>query len=251
MSSILNIRNKLIITLVNIFFIVSVAVGNYLIFTFYFLTTIIVVLLFRPDFKQLLKRVSLVFLYPFFISIFIPFANEGAIVAKIDLKVFTLAVTDNGLAIFAAVLIKSFLSILLLASLLVSTDEMELLHELRKIHLPKVIVSIIFLMYRYIFLITEEFRIGQQAIKSRVFQKSYHTVNKRLTHVIGNLFIKSIDRAENVYRSMESRGFDGNFYVVEKENTNGSLNIALNITLLLIFILIPASIKVIEITSIL
>jgi len=246
LSSILNIRNKLIITLVNIFFIVSVARGSYLIFAFYFLATLIVVFLFKPKFKQLVKRVSLVFLYPFFISIFIPFANEGAIVAKIDLKVFTLAVTDNGLAIFATVLIKSFLSILLLASLIVSTDEIELLHGLRKIHLPAVIVSIIFLMYRYIFMVTEESRTGQMAIKSRVFQKSYHTVNKRLTHVMGNLFIKSLDRAENVYKSMESRGFDGNFYIVEKENAKGSLNIAL----LLIFILTPMSIKIIELTSI-
>ena len=247
MSSILNIRNKLIITLVNIFFIVSVVRGRYLIFVFYFLATIIVVFLFKPNFKRLIKRVSLVFLYPFFISIFIPFANEGAIVAKIDLRIFTLAVTDNGLAIFATVIIKSFLSILLLASLLVSTDEIELLHGLRKIHLPAIIVSIIFLMYRYIFLITEESRVGQQAIKSRVFQKSYHTVNKRLTHVIGNLFIKSLDRAENVYKSMESRGFDGNFYIVEKENAKGSLNIAL----LLIFILAPISIKIIEMVNIL
>jgi len=246
LSSILNIRNKLIITLVNIFFIVSVARGSYLIFAFYFLATLIVVFLFKPKFKQLVKRVSLVFLYPFFISIFIPFANEGAAVAKIDLKVFTLAVTDNGLAIFATVLIKSFLSILLLASLIVSTDEIELLHGLRKIHLPAVIVSIIFLMYRYIFMVTEESRTGQMAIKSRVFQKSYHTVNKRLTHVMGNLFIKSLDRAENVYKSMESRGFDGNFYIVEKENAKGSLNIAL----LLIFILTPMSIKIIELTSI-
>ncbi|MCG2791071.1 MAG: hypothetical protein L6305_04895, partial [Actinomycetia bacterium] len=65
MSNILNIRNKLIITLVNIFFIVSVVKGRYLIFAFYFLATIIVVFLFKPDFKQLVKRVSLVFLYPF------------------------------------------------------------------------------------------------------------------------------------------------------------------------------------------
>jgi len=246
LSSILNIRSKLIIILVNIFFIVSVAVGNYLILAFYFLATLIVVFLFKPDFKQLVKRVSLVFLYPFFISIFIPFANEGAALAKIDLKIFTLAVTDNGLAIFATVLIKSFLSILLLASLIVSTDEIELLYGLRKIHLPKVIVSIIFLMYRYIFLIVEESRTGQQAIKSRVFQKSYCTVNRRLTNVMGNLFIKSLDRAENVYRSMESRGFDGNFYIMEKENAKGSLNTAL----LLIFILTTASIKVIELINV-
>jgi cobalt/nickel transport system permease protein len=247
LSSILDIRNKLIITLVNIFFIVSVVKGRYLIFAFYFLTSILIVFLFKPGFKHLLSRVFLVFLYPFFISIFIPFVNEGTILARIDLKVFTLVVTDNGLTIFATVLIKSFLSILLLASLLISTDEIELLYGFRKIHFPVIIVSMIFLMYRYIFLMTEEFRTGQMAIKSRVFQKSYHTVNKRLSYLMGNLFIRSLDRTENVYKSMESRGFDGNFYIIEKENTGGGLNIAL----LSVFILIPVSIKIIELFDIL
>jgi len=189
----------------------------------------------------------LVFLYPFFMSIFIPFVNKGTILVRINLKIFTLVVTDNGLTIFATVLIKSFLSILLLASLLISTDEIELLHGFRKIYFPAIIVSIIFLMYRYIFLMTEEFRTGQMAIKSRVFQRSYHTVNKRLSYLIGNLFIRSLDRTENIYKSMESRGFDGNFYIVEKESARRGLNIAL----LSVFILIPVSIKAIELFGIL
>ena len=242
----LNIRTKLIITLVNIIFIVSIDKGKYSLFALYFALAVIIVLLFKPNFTRLVKRVFLVFLYPFFISIFIPFANNGNALFELDLKIFTLTLTDNGLTIFLTVLIKSFLSILLMASLLISTDEIELLHGLRRIYFPRIIVSIIFLMYRYIFLIADESRAGQLAIRSRVFQKSYKTVNKKLTYLMGNLFIKSFDRAENVYRSMESRGFDGNFYVVEDGAAVGNLNIALLFT----FILAPISIKVIELVNI-
>jgi len=102
-------------------------------------------------------------------------------------------------------------------------------------------------MYRYFFVIREEAYIGQLAIKSRIFKKSYKTLNKRLTFLAGNLLIKSFDRAENIYRSMESRGFDGNFYLTEK---NESPNRASWI-LIICFILISISIKIIELLKIL
>ena len=243
MSNILNIRQKLIITLVNIFFIVSVGNGRFLILSFFSLTSVIIILLFSPDIKKLVKRVLIIFLYPLFASIFIPFLSEGSEIARIDLKIFDLIITDNGLTVFITVFIKSFLSVLLMASLLLSSSEMELLSGLRKIHFPRIIVSIIFLIYRYIFLIIDESRAGQMAIKARVFKRrSYGAINKKLAHLMSNLFIKSISRAENVYRSMESRGFDGNFYMVE---TAEGVKIPANI-ILPVFILLPLSLKIIE-----
>jgi len=53
--------------------------------------------------------------------------------------------------------------------------------------MPKIMVSIIFLMYRYVFLIREESRTGQVAINSRVFKKSYYTANRKLAYLMGNL----------------------------------------------------------------
>ncbi len=242
-----DIRTKLLITLANIVFIVSVGKGVYLILALYFIIILIIIIMFKPKISLLIKRAFLVFLYPFFISIFIPFASEGNNILAIDLKIFNLAVTDNGLTTFFTVIIKSFLSILLLTALITSTGEIELLHGLRKIYFPKIIVSVIFLMYRYQFLIREEARIGQLAINSRVFQKSYKSVNKKLVFLAGNLFIRSFDRAENVYRSMESRGFDGNFYTMEKQVKNNKLNIFI----ISIFILILVSVKVVEFLGIL
>jgi len=243
----LDVRTKLIITLVNIVFIVSVGNGEYLLLYLYLIVAAAIILLFKPLIKHFIKRVFLVFLYPFCISIFIPFIHEGSSILTIDLNIFSLTITDNGITIFLTVIFKSFLSMLILTALVTSTDEIELLHGLRKIYFPKIIVSIIFLMYRYIFLIREEARIGQMAINSRVFQKSYRSVNKKLAYLAGNLIIESFDRAENVYKSMESRGFNGDFYIID----NSVKSCKLSISILFIFALAPLSLKTVELLNIL
>jgi len=164
---------------------------------------------------------------------------------------FILNITNDGIMIFFTTIFKSFLSIIIFTSLVISTNDMELLGGLRKIHLPKVIVSIIFLMYRYLFLIRDEARAGQLAINSRVFRKSYHNVNKKLAYLAGSLFIKSFDRAENIYKSMESRGFDGEFHEakdcikgIKKNNLSGWLTVA-------VFAIALSAIKYIELSKLL
>ena len=242
----LTVRDKLIIVLINIIFIVSVAKGQYLVLALFGVLALFVMVLFNPDYRKIPGRVFTVFLYPLFVSIFIPFINPGSVLAELDLRLFTITITDNGLTTFLTVLIKSFLSILLVASMMLSTDEKELFHGLRKIKVPRIMVSIMFLMYRYVFLIREESRAGQMAINSRVFKRSHYTVNRKLTYLMGNLFIKSFDRAENIYRSMESRGFTGEFHITEKTVKSSNLSIAF----LLTFIIIPASIKIVELARI-
>jgi cobalt/nickel transport system permease protein len=105
-------------------------------------------------------------------------------------------------------------------------------------------------MYRYLFLIKEEAYTGQLAIKSRIFKKSYRAFNKRLAFLSGNLLIKSLDRAENVYKSMESRGFDGNFYSIHSAEKNFNTN-KLNWSFTACFILFILSIKAMEFLRIL
>lgn len=232
-------------------FVVSTAKGNYLILLIYLAPVLAAVFIFRPGLQLLIKRVLFLFLFPLSISIFIPFTNRGNIVYGLDMNFFILNITDNGIMIFFTAILKSFLSIIILTSLVISTKDMELLGGLRKIYLPKIIVSIIFLMYRYLFLIRDEAKIGQLAINSRVFQKSYHNVNKRLAYLAGTLFIKSFDRAENIYKSMESRGFEGEFHELNysgkdfaKNNLSGWLTVA-------IFAIALAAIKYIELAKLL
>ncbi len=191
--------------------------GSYFILLFYFLLAVLAVILFKPPFFLYLKRVFTVFIFPLSVSVFIPFANRGNELFSFNIFHYPISATDSGLAIFITVLAKSFISVMVLAALVTSSGDIEILQGLRKIYFPKTIVSIIFLMYRYFFLIRDQSRAGQIAISGRVFKRSYHTVNKRLAFLAGSLFIKSFDRAENVYKSMESRGFDGDFYAVKQK----------------------------------
>ncbi len=239
-------KTKLIITLTSIFFLISTGKGHYYILLLYFILGILIIFLFRPGFLVLLKRTFLLFLFPLSVSVFIPFANKGNVLFKINLNIFTISVTDNGLTIFLTVLSKSFISILILSALVISTSDNELLNGLRKIYVPSIIVSIIFIMYRYFFLLREESNTGQLAIKSRTFQKSYKTFNKKLAFLAGNLIIKTFDRAENIYKSMESRGFDGNFYIIEKDSSLSRINWII----ITCFILMLVFVKIVEILRI-
>ena len=137
----ITVRDKLIIVLINIIFIVSVAEGRYLVLALFGVLALFVMVLFKPDYRKLPRRVFAVFLYPLFISIFIPFVNPGNILAELDLRLFTITVTDDGLVTFLTVLIKSFLSILLVASMMLSIDEKELFHGLGKIKMPTIILE--------------------------------------------------------------------------------------------------------------
>ena len=78
----LTIRDKLIIVLVNIIFIVSVNLGNYLLLGLFAVLSLSVMVIFKPDYGRLPKRVALVFLYPLFVSVFIPFVHEGIVLAR-------------------------------------------------------------------------------------------------------------------------------------------------------------------------
>ena len=232
MKKLIDIRVKLIVTVITIFFIVSVPKSSYIIFCFYFLLCIITSMIFKPDFVKFIKRLSRLYLIPFFLSIFIPFAGIGKVLYELDLNIITLRITDAGLATFYTVLIKSFLSLFLICALIVSTDEREIFWGLRKLHVPKIVVSIIFLMYRYLFLFKDEFETGKRAVNSRIFSRSGFIKNKKTAYLIGSLFIRAFTRAENIYMAMQSRGFSGSFYLLSECPRINKANITIIITLL-------------------
>ena len=72
----MGVRDKLIIVLINIIFIVSIAKGRYLVLAFFGALVLFIMLLFKPDYRRLPGRVFTVFLYPLFVSIFIPQALD-------------------------------------------------------------------------------------------------------------------------------------------------------------------------------
>jgi cobalt/nickel transport system permease protein len=65
-------------------------------------------------------------------------------------------------------------------------------------------------MYRYVFLIEDELMTMKLAKESRSFGGPALFHAKAFSNILGSLFIRSYERAEEVYLAMCARGFDGN-----------------------------------------
>ncbi len=86
----------------------------------------------------------------------------------------------------------------------------QLLQALRRIYVPTVVVAMLAFMYRYVFVLWDELARMRTARNARNFEQvSLFQKWKYLAQMIGLLLIRSMDRAERVYKSMLARGWDG------------------------------------------
>ena len=106
---------------------------------------------------------------------------------------------------------------LMASFLLVATTGMEgICGALRKLHMPKLLTSLLLLTYRYISVLLEEVSVMTTAYQLRApGQKGIHISS--WGSFLGQLILRSMDRAEALYGSMVVRGFHGEFHYADKE----------------------------------
>jgi cobalt/nickel transport system permease protein len=109
--------------------------------------------------------------------------------------------------VFLSALIKSNLCILAMILLTFTTPFYEILEALRRIRFPALMLTTLALMYRYLPVLGEESRRMQRARASRTFDQSYRLQWKSLIAIVGQLFIRSVERAERIYLAMCARGW--------------------------------------------
>ena len=99
--------------------------------------------------------------------------------------------------------------------LIATTTIEEICYALRQLHVPKILTSLLLLTYRYISLLLEQVGIMTEAYHLRApGQKGIHI--SAWGSFLGQLLLRTMDRAEALYESMELRGFHGEFYYAEK-----------------------------------
>ena len=117
---------------------------------------------------------------------------------------------SGGMVSMLTLMLKGVFSLSAAYLLIVTTTMDDICHALRVIHVPATLVTVLMLMYRYLMLLLKETcRLrdaysmrapGQRGIEFRVWGS-----------LVGQLLLRSIDRAEVIYSSMQLRGFQGNF----------------------------------------
>ena len=150
----------------------------------------------------ILKRLLLVSPFVVFVGIFNPIFDHTPI-AKIGSWILT-----GGWISFLSITLRLCLTVSTALILMATTRIDALGSALLRIGVPKIFVVQLMFMYRYLYVLLEEFVRSIQAYSLR----SFHGEGVRFRawgSLLGQLLIRSIDRANRIYQSMMCRGFDG------------------------------------------
>jgi cobalt/nickel transport system permease protein len=113
----------------------------------------------------------------------------------------------GGMRVFLTVLMRSTLCLFTLILLANTTPFAELLRVLRRAGMPQLLVTVLALMYRYVFVLIDERERLQRARTSRSFSPRAHRSWHSMASMAAQLFVRSSERAERIYAAMCSRGW--------------------------------------------
>lgn len=160
------------------------------------------------------------------------FTVPGEPLLSVTVPVFNwqLTVTDAGLIRFLSIMLKSWLSVLMALLLVATTTFPDLMHGLRGIGVPAVLVAVIGFMYRYIFVLADEVLRLLRARESRMAmgppgQRTGGSVAWRAKvagGMVGSLFVRTLARSDRVYQAMTSRGYAGELRWLDKPQLRSS-----------------------------
>jgi len=212
----LDARVKIIFTLAFILAISLTPSGAWPAFVLFFSLVVSLNLLSRVGIGFVQKRAVLAI--PFVLSaIPLIFLGPAPIISFHFSDVLTIPISPTGFVRFISIAIKAWISVQMAVLLTASTPFMELLTGFRQLRVPAIFISIIELMWRYLFLMIDEVGKLIRARNSRSSKipgkrNSGGSIVWRATvtgGMAGSLFLRSIERSERVYAAMLSRGYTG------------------------------------------
>jgi cobalt/nickel transport system permease protein len=129
-----------------------------------------------------------------------------------------LVATDAGLIRFSSIVMRSWLSVQMAILLTATTQFPDLMHALRHLRVPKMLVAIVSFMYRYLFVLIDEATRLLRAREARSARLNPSHGGGSLAwrariagNMAGQLFLRSYERSDRVYNAMLARGYAGQF----------------------------------------
>ena len=142
------------------------------------------------------------------------FTRSGETIATLPLLGWS--VSDEGAVAVLTILAKSWLSVVIAVVLTATTQQPELLRALRALRVPRLLVATVEFAYRYLFVVAAEAsrmlqaRAGRSgALEGRRAGGSLRWRARVAGHLVGTLFVRSLERSERVHAAMRARGYDG------------------------------------------
>ncbi|MFH1907516.1 MAG: cobalt ECF transporter T component CbiQ [Chloroflexota bacterium] len=144
------------------------------------------------------------------------FSVPGNALAEWTLGSTRLTLTDAGLLRFISIMLRAWLSVQGAILLVATTRFPDLIHALEHLRLPKLLVTIIAFLYRYLFVLTDEVMRLLRARTARSAAIPGQQSGGRLLwrakvsgNMVGQLFLRSYERSDRIYNAMLARGYAG------------------------------------------
>ena len=142
------------------------------------------------------------------VGLFNPFLDKSP-----ALQIGTLTVSGGVLSMLT-LMTKGVLALMMSFLLAAATPLDSLCAALRKLHVPSFLVTLLLLTFRYVGLLMEEASVMTTAYRLRApGQKGIHF--SAWGSFLGQLLLRSMDRAEDLYSAMLLRGYRGDFPYAE------------------------------------
>lgn len=171
------------------------------------------VLLARLNLVAVGRRLLVVFGFLLLLWLILPLTYDGDPVGRLGPLVWY----RPGVELAARISLKSFSILATFTALLATMTVSTLGHALDRMGVPTKLVHLLLMCYRYIFVIEQEYRRLNAAMRIRAFRPRtrLHTY-RSYAYLVGMLFVRAAARAERVHQAMLCRGFQGRFHTMAR-----------------------------------
>ncbi|MCS7260240.1 MAG: cobalt ECF transporter T component CbiQ [Anaerolineae bacterium] len=213
-------RVKVVTTLLAIFSVLVLPDGAWVAYGLIWCAMLAVALIAQLEIGWVLRR-SLVALPFALVAVTLVFTLPGRTLFTLQLGSWELSASEAGLVRFLSILTRSWLSVQLAILLIATTRIPDLLHALRHLRVPGLLVTILAFMIRYLAVLVDEVARLLRARQARSAAAPRGRAGGSLFwrarvagNMAGQLFLRSLERSDRIYNAMLARGFRGQYVTI-------------------------------------
>lgn len=122
--------------------------------------------------------------------------------------------------------------------LALSTPLNEIIYVMKKARTPKIIIELMYLVYRFIFIMRDSYKSMRKSIESRLGFRDYRTSLLSFGKIISNILIVSLRKSNSFYDSMESRCYKGEIrFFIKEKRINKKVIIGMGLSIIYLIVL--------------
>ena len=138
----------------------------------------------------------------------------------------------------AFLMLKVFGAVSAMIMMTLSTPSSEIIGVFRKAHVPRLIIELMNLIYRYIFILLDVFNNMKNSADARQGYCDFKTACYTFGSVASNMLVVSMKKANAYYTAMEARGYDGELNFLEADKKLQVSHVIIGVFFMLLLVLL-------------